>query len=404
MVRRGAVTCLLLWLSGWGCNELSGMAALEEVDCVGAGCGAGGAGGAGSSGGPIDQPTGLSTGRHGSCVISGGDGLARCWGAMPGDCSAGSTRPVVIAGLPLVEIAHGYNHRCARDADSRLWCWGNNDFGQLGDGTNTTRLVPTVVPDLSGVSKVSAGAYHTCAKTEAGEHYCWGSNAYGQLGTGDTVDRNVPTVIPLPATTHFGTGAFHGCAVLDTPEVMCWGRNDEGQLGLDPATDPVALSPVLAAGLPSLERVYPGVLTTCGRTTNTRELHCWGNNDFGQLGDGSTASSLTPVHVAQIERLGVLYPGLRHTCAYDTTDESNLKGFCWGANDHGQIGLPTDTSVFPAPQLVVEGMGDGMAAKLSEHTCYVDGNAAVLCAGLNDSGQLGDGTTESRATFEPVLF
>ncbi len=187
-------------------------------------------------------------------------------------------------------------------------------------------------------------------------------------------------------TTHFGTGAFHGCAVLETPEIMCWGRNDEGQLGLDPATTPTATTPQLVPGLPEVERDYGGVLTTCVRTTNTRELYCWGNNDYGQLGNGTTTSSLTPVHVPEIERLGVLFPGVRHTCAYDTSaEDETIKVFCWAANDHGQVGLPKDTVQYESPQLLAEGLADsGVGAKLSEHTCYID--------------------AESRDSFAPVQF
>jgi alpha-tubulin suppressor-like RCC1 family protein len=393
-VSKGALVCAALCLGGIGCNELSGLSALDEVVCLGDACG---------PGAPLAQPFGLTTGRHGSCVISEADGLARCWGSLPGNGTTGSPSPVVVASIKPKSVAHGFSHMCALDDTGQVWCWGNNDCGQLGDGTNVATLVPQLVPDLSDVTKLSVGAYHSCVKTET-SHYCWGNNAYGQLGTGDTVDRNVPTVIPLPATTHFGTGAYHGCTVLETPEVMCWGRNDEGQLGIDPATTPMALSPEIVPGLPELERVYPGVRTTCGRTTNTRQLHCWGNNDFGQLGDGTTTSSLTPVHIPEIERLGVLYPGLRHTCATDTTDETKIKAYCWGANDHGQLGLPSDTAMFPSPQLVVESVGSSMGGKTSEHVCYVDVGGAVLCAGLNDTGQLGDGTTESRDAFEPVWF
>jgi len=392
----GAALGMVGLVSLLGCNELSGLSALDKVD--------------GSaqppSVGPVEEPIGLTSGRHGTCVISGVDKLARCWGSYPGDGTESSLRPVIVKGIEPVTIVHGYNHRCARDENSDLWCWGNNDFGQLGDGTQTTRLLPTKVSGISGVVKVSGGAYHTCADTEAGGHYCWGANGYGQLGVGDTVDRNEPAAMTIAPTTHFGTGAFHGCAVLETPEILCWGRNDEGQLGLDPATTLMATTPQPVPGLPEVERVYGGVLTTCVRTTNTRELHCWGNNDFGQLGDGTTTASLTPVHVPEIERLGVLFPGVRHTCAYDTSAEDDtIKVFCWGANDHGQVGLPKDTPQYESPQLLAEGLANsGVSGKLSEHTCYLDADRQVVCAGLNDTGQLGDGTTDSRDSFAPVQF
>ncbi len=109
----------------------------------------------------MEEPAGLTTGRHGSCVISSVDKLARCWGSYPGDGSEASLRPVIVKGIEPMTIVHGYNHRCAWDENKDLWCWGNNDFGQLGDGTHTTRLLPTLVSGISDVLKVSAGAYHT---------------------------------------------------------------------------------------------------------------------------------------------------------------------------------------------------------------------------------------------------
>lgn len=378
-------------LASIGCNQLSGMSGLDKVDGPG-------------SGGPLAEPQYLSTGRHTSCVTSATDGLVRCWGATPGDGTTGSLRPVVVTGIRPLAVCHGYDHLCAQDDQGAVWCWGNNDHGQLGDGTHETRLVPTQVTDLSGVTKISCGAYHTCAKTEA-DHYCWGNNAFGQLGTGDTVDRNEPTLLALPPTTHFGAGAFYGCAVLESLELMCWGRNEHGQLGTDPVTTPVALSPELATGLPDFEKVYPGVGTTCARSPNVRELYCWGDNEHGQLGDGTTTASLTPVRVAEIARLGVLFPGVRHSCAYDTSNGDAISIYCWGANDHGQLGLPSDTAMYPTPQLVADGLLESaLAGKTSEHTCYFDANRQVVCAGLNDTGQLGDGTTASRDSFAPVLF
>ncbi|MEM9877375.1 MAG: hypothetical protein AAF928_20925 [Myxococcota bacterium] len=397
---------------GWtlGCTQVSGLSSLAE--CEGEGC---------TEPlpsmdpdpnpdpdprlGPLAEPVRVSAGRYTSCVTSDVDGRAFCWGLMPGDGSPASTTPVVVQGIsrPLA-TAHGFGHSCALVVEGDVYCWGNNEVGQIGDGTNITRVFPTKVDSLSDVSKISVGAYHTCATTADGGQFCWGSNAYGQLGNGTFDDSARPTpVVGLDATTHFGAGAFHSCAVLSTPEIRCWGRNDHGQLGSDPGVVAVSALPTApSADFPPVERVYPGAVTTCARSANTRELYCWGDNRFGQLGDGTTTSSYAPVLVPDFVRLGVLYPGLRHTCAWDNPMGDDQRGYCWGANDHGQVGVTGDDQ-YPTPQAIFERSGE-LAAKNTEHTCYISRDDEVLCAGLNDVGQLGDGTTSSRAVFAAVLF
>ena len=171
--------------------------------------------------------------------------------------------------------------------------------------------------------------------------------------------------------------------------LLCWGRNDTGQCGLDPQMVASVSTPTEIVGFPALERVYPAQHHTCGRTDGVKEMVCWGANDFGQLGDGTTTSRHTPQIVQGISNLSIGYPAARHTCAID----GNLDVFCWGANDHGQLGtMPSPTPV-TLPSLVVT-TADGIAAKASEHTCWALG-LDLFCAGLNDSGQLGNGTYET---------
>jgi alpha-tubulin suppressor-like RCC1 family protein len=411
---RALGVALILAGGGLGCNALTGFDSLDKVDCLDCGTGAGGAGGTsgaggtaagGNAGGAGVLPTEFSalvTGRYGSCVLTMSDGQLRCWGEYTGDGTADAhNRPVVVDIADAASTIQGFSHRCTQDINGGLWCWGRNDFGQLGDGTNITRLVPTKVPGLSDVTKVSAGAYHTCATTSGTNHFCWGSNAHGQLGTGDNQDRNTPTPITFAAPVdHFGAGVSYTCAVLDGGELVCWGLNDGGQLGLPLSTFSVS-TPTTVTTMLLLERVYPGNKTTCGRVLGNKDLVCWGNNDFGQVGDGTTMQVPSPVVIPQIVKLGVAYPGLRHTCATDTNNPA-AELLCWGANDNGQLGLAMPPQI-ATPQLVAQEV-TSVGAKTSEHTCYVDGDGALLCAGLNDVGQLGDGTYESRNDFLPVQF
>jgi len=420
-MRTLCVAMVLCW-GGLGCNSLTGFDSLEKVDGAGGSGGGGGGGGGGATGGggaggggagapgggtvggPGDY-TAIVAGRHGSCVLNQVDQRMRCWGEFAGDGTAGAqTTPVAVDTESFGSIAQGFSHRCLRDQNDDLWCWGRNDFGQLGDGTTLTRLSPVKV--LSGVTKVSAGAYHTCA-TVTDSVFCWGNNAHGQLGTGDNLDRHDPTQLPVIVSgdpiVHYGAGADYTCAVLESADLYCWGLNDSGQLGLPLTTFSVS-APTLVMNSLQLERVYPGNKTTCGRSAGTKLLYCWGNNDFGQIGDGTTTSNIVPYLIPEITKLNVAYPGMRHTCATDSSSpDDTLALYCWGANDHGQLGLSSQTSQVSIAQLVADDVG-GVGAKLSEHTCYVQSSDVVVCTGLNDSGQLGDGSYDSHDNFEPVQF
>ncbi|MBW2523206.1 MAG: hypothetical protein JRI23_03485 [Deltaproteobacteria bacterium] len=412
MLPRAAVA-MGVWACTLGCNELSGLSGLEKVDCAGGTC-TGQAGG-GGTGGTTTTSTGVAgassyapsiaaftLGRHGACVTDGNDGLTRCWGAMIGNGTAGvETRPALAAGgLELAGVGHGFDHRCGYDSIGNVWCWGGNDFGQLGDGTDVTRVEPAQVTGLTEVERLSHGAHHTCAMTVSGGLFCWGANRQGQLGTGDTLDRSTPTEITgFTDVLRLACGTYSSCLVLTTGEVYCWGLNDHGQLGFDPQTDPVVLTPRQIPGIPAMERIYPGHETMCSRTLGTRLMYCWGDNEFGQLGDGTNLSTHVPQQVDQIDEVGVAFPGMKHTCVVDTTDAA----YCWGANDHGQLGVSTATPAVNLPQLVADSV-KAFGAKTAESTCYADWQDAIYCTGLNDSGQLGDGTYDSRDSFEPVLF
>ena len=131
-------------------------------------------------------------------------------------------------------VAAGYEHTCALTPDGTVLCWGYNASGQLGDGTTTNRSTPAVVSGLpNGVAlAVAAGGYHTCALTPEGGVVCWGDNFFGQLGDGTTDPRSVPvtTGIGVGAASVVG-GYWHTCALMAEGSVFCWGLNSSGQLG-----------------------------------------------------------------------------------------------------------------------------------------------------------------------------
>jgi alpha-tubulin suppressor-like RCC1 family protein len=175
-------------------------------------------------------------------------------------------------------------------------CWGGNAYGQLGTGDLDPRLSPTTVPGLeSGVIRVAAGRYHTGALL-ASSVQCWGHNSYGQLGDGTTVDKSSPVeVAGISGLAHLSMGSYHSCGVTAAGGAQCWGRNDYTQLGNGlTANSPVpvdVLSLVSAASM-----LAAGLSHTCA-LLDTGVVQCWGRNDRGQLGDGTTLDRSAPVTV-----------------------------------------------------------------------------------------------------------
>src|SRR5262249_17752399 len=136
-------------------------------------------------------------------------------------------------------VSAGDQHTCARKTDGTIWCWGYNQYGQLGDGTNTTNPSPVKVMDNGPFIEVSAGGYHTCGRKGDGRLLCWGDNNVGMVGDGTTINRNTPVpVVGLPtAAAEVSAGEDHTCARLTDGTLWCWGYNYYGQIGDGSHTD-----------------------------------------------------------------------------------------------------------------------------------------------------------------------
>jgi hypothetical protein len=254
----------------------------------------------------LSDVTAISAGGFHNCALTT-TGTVQCWGYNDGgqlgngtqDYDPHPTTPLTVSGLSgVTAIAAGRYHTGALTTSGTVQCWGSNSDGMLGDGTTTQRLTPVTVVGLSGVKAISAGADQTCALTITGTVKCWGRNGYGQLGDGTATDRLTPvTVVGLTGVKAISSWGSHTCALITSGTVLCWGWNGDGQLGNGTSDYSRHPSPVTVSGLTGITAISAGGFHTCALTT-AGAVKCWGRNDYGQIGDGTTANSSTPVAVS----------------------------------------------------------------------------------------------------------
>ena len=286
-----------------------------------------------------------------------------------------------------------------------VWCWGDNTYGQLGDGTTTTRNMMVSVQGLSsGVVAVTAGMRHTCALTDAGGIKCWGSNAAGQLGDGTTDDRHTPVDVSglTSGVAAVSAGTSHSCAVTSDGAVKCWGGNGFGQLG--DGTTATRLTPVGVTGLTAgMTAVSAGGYHSCALAadalTTDGGLKCWGSNFYWQLGDFTQTDRWTPVAVnffpgtsSFTQSITAVSAGHLHTCA-----NVGAAAMCWGDSLYGQAGGGFMGTRTPAAVGGVAAAVSSVAAGyLQSYAVWFNNRAKSW--GSNLYGSLGDGTTTNRNT------
>jgi alpha-tubulin suppressor-like RCC1 family protein len=340
-----------------------------------------------------------SPGQAHTCGL-GTDSLAWCWGwGELGQLGTGASvitepSPVAVQGTRRWrDIQSGDAHTCGLTRARRVFCWGDNHLGQLGDGTTSNNQVnPTAVATSLAFVQISAGSAHTCGVTAAGAAYCWGDNPYGQLGDGSRTRRLAPVKVTGNLVfRHVRAGWDHTCGVTTADVAYCWGRNKVGQVG-----DGTVLTrgrPTRVAGGLKFRLIRTGQRHTCALTPSGN-AYCWGLNDLGQAGDGTSLNERhSPVAVVN----GANFESLALGSAFSCGVRENASAWCWGFNANG---LGDGTSTFSDTPVGVTG---GLlwhrlnAGATSHHACGITTAGSAYCWGDNFRGQIGDGTHDDRS-------
>lgn len=302
-------------------------------------------------------------------------------------------------------VAAGAHHSLLVDRWSSVWVWGDNTFGQLGDGTTTTSSIPTMLTSVNDVIAVAAGTSHSLALKRDGTVWAWGANTEGQLGNGTTVDSLTPVqVLGLSGINAIAAGADHSIGRGSDNLLRTWGNNSQGQLGIGTTVDsPIAaLLPALG---PILQFAAGANHSLALRVDYT--VSAWGSNSSGQLGNATFADSTTPTEVVGLRDIRAIGSGSYHSLA--RRDGGTV--WAWGDNSHGQLGTLGPGSNVPVNSTFVGPIDDtvnwlyyGVDLNLIDPIDVVTGggnHSAALSAnrsrawtwGGNSSGQLGYGTT-----------
>lgn len=319
------------------------------------------------------------------------DGSLWAWGwnhcGQLGDGTT-TTRPGPVYVMDgVAAVAAGKCHTLALKTDGSLWAWGLNQQGQIGDGTQAQRLRPVRV--MTGVTAVAAGLYQTLALKTDGSLWGWGRNDLGQIGDGTAINRLLPVYV-MDGVSAVAAGMFHTLALQTSGSLWTWGFNGEGQLG--DGTQTSRRSPV---------RVLTGVaaVSVSGNSSfaikTDATLWGWGRNERGEIGDGTVTTRLLPVSVISGVNAVAGGGGAYSVCTFAIKTDGSLLG--WGWNDYGQVGDGT-TITRVSPAYVMTGVA--AVASGGEHSIAMKTDGSFWAWGYNGSGQVGDWTYRNRT--QPV--
>lgn len=356
----------------------------------------------------------LSLGESSTCFLTPA-GKVYCWGANGyGNLGNGTYEPantpqLVQTDVRFKQIEGGYRHTCALSEAGENYCWGSNNFGQVGDGTTQLRPVPTkTVTDLR-FKQITTGSYNTCGLTQAGDTYCWGFGDIGILGQKDDIWANSFSPLQVKAGgvkfVQIEIGYKHVCALTAGGEVYCWGYDKWGEIGIDqngPGTDPNNSydpayfdSPQQVAKAYSFKRIVVGYYFTCGLTKATPTEVY----SWGKNGNGSLGTGDWTSSYNPRKVVGDHHFEKHQGGSYSEHScgiKANGEAWCWGYDYKGNLGVGTTSPMFTPQQIQTFKFSQISTSGL--HSCGYTLDEQLMCWGGNDSGQLGDGTYTDRTT------
>jgi len=360
----------------------------------------------------VDPFIDVRAGEYHTCALRE-SGKVFCWGLNNFGqigaplSTASSNRPSAVTGTWKQVTVGGY-HTCGINANgSGASCWGSNYYGQLGGGPSAPGFgnVPTPVAGGIAFSQLTAGWQHTCGIDTQNNGFCWGDNYWYQLGVG--------TFSPIQSSDHplaisnsvkwaqLSAGSLTTCGVNDKGATLCWG--DPSAVGHAPTGNDGVPQGTYAAATAQLS--IGGSGHTCLIDATTHETKCWGSNGSGQVGAGfvsgspnwAVASPTTLAGTFQSFTMVATSP-YSHTCAVNTSNDA----YCWGNNNWSQLGTgAAPVMYYPTLALVITTLKFTRIAAGHEHTCALTTDGLVACWGNGSSGQLGNATNGSSTT--PVM-
>jgi alpha-tubulin suppressor-like RCC1 family protein len=346
---------------------------------------------------PIDATVtykAISVGEGVTCGITLIGNSMKCWGQNTyGQIGNGTTTnslsPVLVdSSIEYQTVSAGLGTVCGITMAGLLRCWGLNSYGQLGDGTTTNKLVPTTIDAATIYTsvEVGGGSNSACGITSSGIVKCWGYNYYGVVGDGTSTDRLTPVAILNGNTfTKVSIGSNHACALSTVNSLICWGSNIYGQTRKYPAL--YTSTPLAAVTTKTWKHIERSYYTTCG-IDSTDKLFCWGKNTAGFIGDGTKIDRGLPVAVLVDKSISKVSVGYESSCAID----SNGKLYCWGQNTFGGVGDGTTINRI-SPVAVDSETSFSKVSVGAGHACALTLTGQLKCWGKNNNGALGIGTT-----------
>jgi alpha-tubulin suppressor-like RCC1 family protein len=282
-------------------------------------------------------------------------------------------------------IESGDEHTCALMNSGRVMCWGQNDQGQLGDGTTDPSSTPVEATGVTAATAIAAGSDNTCALLQSKEIVCWGGNASGQLGNQNSSTQmayatTAGKVSSMNTAVSVSVGSGTACAVTATGEGYCWGAIATG------SSNEIKLSPSQVAGIVGATSVAGGY-TACA-TISGGALKCWGGNDYGMLGDNTNSTNPSPVSTqglsAAVQQVSI---GTRHVCA--AINGGGLQ--CWGNNYNDELGVSYGSVEHSYVARTVSALGTTVVTDVAvgdDTSCVVTSNGVVQCWGSNECGSI----------------